>query len=136
MFFAITILLLTSCSHSDDPKPTAEENVKSLLTASPWKMSLVLVDNADQTALYKDLVVNFSNTVFNSVNGGSVWPKDGSWSFTDSNATAILRSDGVVVTILEVDATTLKLQMQWTKTTIGGGRSSSISGKHVFAFVK
>jgi hypothetical protein len=135
-FFTIAIFILTSCGNSDDPKPSAEQNVKALLTASPWKMNSVIVDNSDQTALYQDLVLNFGNTVFNSVNGGAVWPQDGSWNFTDTNATAILRNDGVVVTIMEIDATTLKLKLPWAKTTIGSGRNTSVSGEHVFTFVK
>jgi hypothetical protein len=126
--------ILSSCD-GDDPAPSAND-VRAKLTASTWKMSAVTVDGTDQTALYKDLVLTFTNTAYSSVKGGAVWPASGTWSFTTTDATAILRNDGVVATIQELTDKAMKLELVWSKNTLGPGRIQSVSGKHIFTFGK
>lgn len=134
----VTLLAATSMISScngDDPAPSADD-VKAKLTASGWKMSTVTVDGTDKTALYSDLALTFTNTAYSSIEGGAVWPASGTWTFTTTDATAILRNDGVVATIQEITDKALKLELVWTKNTLGPGRTQSVSGKHVFTFGK
>jgi hypothetical protein len=128
----VTISLLSNCDGGDTPGPSKQEQVKAILTGSPWKVNTVTVDGVDKTLTYADLGLTFTNTGFTSVNGGSVWPATGTWSFTSAEATAIERNDGLVVTIQEATATSLKLALTWSKTTLGSGRTESLSGAHVF----
>jgi hypothetical protein len=140
--FTVTLLAIvtlavsfTACGGDEDAKP-ASDDVKALLTASTWKMNAVTVDGTDQTDLYEDLAINFGNTTFSAVNGAGVWPNSGTWSFTSDAGTAIQRGDGLIVTIREISETILRLELSWTKGTIGPGRSQSIAGNHIFTFGK
>ncbi|MCA4899802.1 MAG: hypothetical protein ACK514_12835 [Bacteroidota bacterium] len=133
----IFIGFFSSCgSGSDAPTISKQDQVKAILTASPWKVNTVSVDGVDKTITYKDLGLTFTNTGFTSVSGGAIWPASGTWSFTSADATAIKRDDGLEVSIQEATATSLKLGLTWTKTTIGQGRTNSVSGAHVFSFRK
>jgi hypothetical protein len=133
----IFISFFSNCdSGSDNPTLSKQDQVKALLTASPWKVNTVSVDGVDKTITYKDLVLTFSSTGFTSASGGAVWPASGTWSFNSADATAIKRDDGLEVTIQEATATSLKLGLTWNKTTIGQGRTNSVSGAHVFSFSK
>ena len=134
----LIILALTSCG-GGDPTPTPvskQDEVKAKLTSPTWKMQSVTVDGADKTTLYKDLTLKFTASGFTSTNGGAIWPASGTWTFTNEEATAIKRDDGLEVALQEVTDTSLKLAMTWSKTTLGPGRVESVSGKHVFSFGK
>lgn len=133
----MAIALLANCDNrSDAPVPSKQEEVKAILTASPWKVNTVSVDGVDKTITYKDLGITFTATEFTSVNGAAIWPASGSWAFTSAAATAITRNDGLVVTIQEATATSLKLALTWNKNTLTTGRTNSVSGAHVFSFRK
>jgi hypothetical protein len=133
----IAITLLSNCGSSTDaPVLTKQDQVKAILTASPWKVNTVSVDGTDKTITYKDLGLTFTNTGFTAVNGAAIWPASGTWSFTSIAATAFTRDDGVVVTLQEATATSLKLAMTWNKTTLKSGKAESVSGSHVFSFIK
>lgn len=141
LFFSVlavvAISLLSNCSSSTDaPALSKQDEVKALLTASAWKVNTVSVDGTDRTVTYKDLGLTFTNTSFTSVNGAAIWPASGTWTFTSTAATAFTRDDGLVVTLQEVTATSLKLALTWNKTTLGPGRAESVSGAHVFSFRK
>jgi hypothetical protein len=141
LFFSIiavvAIALLANCgNNSDAPLPSKQEEVKAVLTASPWKVNTVSVDGVDKTVTYKDLGITFTGTSFTSVNGAAIWPASGTWTFTSATATAFTRDDGLVVTIQEATATSLKLGLTWNKNTLKTGRTESISGAHVFSFSK
>ena len=138
---ALAILVhLSGCKGgASDPTPTPvskQDEVKAKLTSPTWKMQSVTVDGTDKTSIYKDLSLKFSATGFTSTNGGIVWPTTGTWTFTSTEATAIKRDDGLVVTLQEVTDTSLKLALTWSKTTLGSGRIESVSGQHVFSFGK
>lgn len=133
----LSIGILSNCGSSNDaPTLSKQDQVKAILTASPWKVNTVSVDGVDKTITYKDLTLTFTNTGFTSVSGGPVWPASGTWNFTTADATAFKRDDGLEVTILEATATSLKLGLTWSKTTLGQGRTQSVSGAHVFNFRK
>jgi hypothetical protein len=131
----IILILLSGCS-GGDPTVSKQDEVKSKLTSPTWKMQSVIVDGTDQSGVYKDLSLKFSATGFTSTNGGAVWPASGTWAFTNENATAVKRDDGLEVQLLEVSETSLKLALLWSKTTLGHGRSKSVSGQHEFTFAK
>ena len=135
-----TLIHLSGCKGgSSDPTPTPaskQDEVKAILTSPTWKMQSVTVDGTDKTSIYKDLSLKFSASGFTSTNGGAVWPASGTWSFTNTDATAVKRDDGLEVKLQEVTETSLKLALTWSKTTLGPGRIESVSGQHVFSFGK
>lgn len=133
----IIVLILARCGGGGDPAPATaskQDDVKARLTAPTWKIQTVAVDGSDKTSTYKDLSLKFSATGFTSTNGGVVWPANGTWSFTNTDATAVKRDDGVEVKLQEVTDNALKLSLTWSKTTLG--REGSVSGQYVFTFTK
>ncbi|MFM7487573.1 MAG: hypothetical protein ACKO13_11725, partial [Cytophagales bacterium] len=118
------------------PTISKQDQVKAILTASPWKVNTVSVDGMDKTITYKDLGLTFTSTGFTSVSGAAIWPASGTWSFTSAEATAFKRDDGLEVTIQEATDTSLKLALTWNKTTLSSGKVESVSGAHVFSFKK
>lgn len=140
--FCLSVLALSSigllfqCGSNDAPTVSKQDQVKAILTASPWRVNTVSVDGVDKTLTYKDLGLTFTDNGFTSVSGGPIWPASGNWSFTTAEATAIRRDDGQEVTIQEATAASLKLALTWNKNTLGPGRTESVSGQHVFSFRK
>jgi hypothetical protein len=125
-----------ACGGGDDPGPSKKDEVTEILTSGTWKVQSVTVDGTDQTDVYKDMTLKFTSLTYNTTDGIPVWPAVGTWTFTDDNATAFQRDDGVVVDILSATGTSLKLGLVWDETTLGSGRSASVAGDHVFSFVK
>ena len=129
------ILLLSHCggSKSNDPAPVTEpQRVTSLLKTGTWKIQSVSVDGADQSALFKNFTLSFTDAGFATVNGSAVWPASGTWKFVSDQATSFTRDDGLVVTIQTVSSTQLIISLVWTKTTLGPGRIESVKGTTVF----
>ncbi len=127
---------LTGCGGSDPAPLSKQEEVTAKLTAATWKVQNVMVGGIDKSSVYQGLNLKFTDAGFTSTNGAAVWPASGNWLFSDVNATAIIRNDGLTVTLQEVTDTSLKLALTWNKTTIGSGRVESVSGQHVFSFGK
>lgn len=137
MVASIGLGILSSCSSSSSaPTLSKQDEVKAILTASPWKIKTVSVDGADKTSVYPNLGLVFANATFTSTNGGAIWPASGAWAFTSADATAFVRNDGIVVTIQEATSTSLKLALTWNKTTLGSGKTESLSGVNIFSFGK
>lgn len=142
-FLAGIAILLSSvtfsnCGGGGDPEPTQTEaeKTRATLTNSAWKIQTSTVDGADQMTLFKNFTITFTTAGFTTTNGGAVWPATGTWSFVDDTAKSFKRDDGTVVAIDNITETGLTLSLNWTKTTFGGGRATSISGKNVFVFGK
>lgn len=131
----LLLVVLANCG-GDDPAQSEIDRVKGILNSGTWKVQTVSVDDIDQTALYENLTLTFTDTNYTTTNGANVWPASGGWSFTDDSATTILRSDGVIITIAGATTTKLVLNLDWPDTTIGPGRAKSIQGAHVFTFGK
>lgn len=131
-----TLLLISSCG-GDPPAPqeTEVEKATRLLTGT-WSVQSVTVDGTDRTSVYKDVRITFSGTSLTATNGGQVWQATTTWRFADEAAKTISRGDGLTITVTELTATKLVVGLTWTKTTLGGGRSESVSGQHVFTFGK
>lgn len=135
----IAIVQLSSCGgKGGDPTPTtpsAQDAAKALLVANPWKLQGVTVDGVDKTSVYAGFGINFTSTAYSTTNGGTVWPASGTWSFANTDGTAIKRDDGLLIQILPT-STSLVMTFTWTKTTLGGGRVGSVSGVNVFTMTK
>jgi hypothetical protein len=131
----ISLLFLKSCK-KDDPTIAETDRVAGLLKASTWKMQSVVVDGTDRTTIYTGLILNFTANGYTTTNGGAVWPASGTWLFADVTAKLITRSDGLALTVEEITTTKLSLKLTWSKSTLGGGRTSSLAGVHVFVFGK
>lgn len=134
---------LQSCGSKGDPAPQqteAQKNQKILTSAgssgSGWKTQSVLVDGVDDTSIYSELKLSFSDTEFTATNGGIVWPASGTWKFTDDSGQTIERGDGLIIGVDEIASNSLTLSLTWTETTLGPGRVNSTSGKHVFKLRK
>lgn len=137
--FSLIVLLsisLSSCKDDETPSPSAKDIATEKLIASTWKMTKVTVDGVDQTSVYKDLTLTFTNTNYSSTNGKVIWPASGSWLFENDLATSIKRNDGLVMSVENLTDTALRLGLDWETTSIGTGRVLSIKGKHVFEFGK
>lgn len=132
---------LSSCdSGGDDPttQMTKQEEVTSLLvgagsTPKTWTMQSVAVDGVDKSTLFGGMTIKFTAGTFTVANGGPLWPATGTWTFTSDQAITIKRDDGTEVQV-QATATSLKLTMTWNKKTFGTGRTTSVSGQHVFTF--
>jgi hypothetical protein len=126
-----------ACDSAETPSTqTEKERVLELLKGSAWKAQTVEVDNTDQSDLFENFTLTIAPTSFTSSNGSPVWPTSGTWSFTNETATRISRSDGVEVRIIGVTESELILELNWSETTLGGGRTASIEGVHTFTLTR
>lgn len=135
LLFVAIAACFAACDKDDEI--SSIELISSLLTTGgTWNVQSVTVSGTDQTSLYSGLQLSFTATNYTTVNGGSIWPASGTWQFTDETATTIKRSDDVLITVVEAEEKKLVLSFTWSKTTLGSGRTGSISGQHVFTFVR
>ncbi len=134
----IAMIQLSSCGgKGGDPTPTtpsAQDAAKALLVGT-WKLQGVMVDGVDKTSVYAGFGISFTNTAYSTTNGGAAWPATGTWSFANTDGTAIKRDDGLVIQIVPTQ-TSLIMTFAWSKTTLGGGRVESVSGQNVFTMAK
>lgn len=121
---------LASCGGGGDPKVDSFK----VLQSGTWKMKAVTIDGDNANSDFTGLTVSFSASGFTSTNGAPVWPSSGTWSKNTSDA--FTRNDGLTVTIDNASNSALTLSLNWTKTTLGGGRVGSIAGEYVFTFSK
>ena len=129
----ITTLIFSSCG-SKDPSPK-ETNTK-LLTNGTWVINSVKVSGVDKTNLFTGMTITFTETDYTAVNGGPIWGSSQSWSFIDNSAKSFSISSGVEVDIIELIDTSLIIELTWDKTTLDGGRTKSVEGRHEFIFTK
>jgi hypothetical protein len=93
------------------------------------------VDGVDQSALYSGFTITFSPTGFTTTKGGVIWPASGTWNFQGTSTTTITRNDGSEVQI-QVTSSSLTMTINWTTTTLGGGKVASTKGNNVFTLTK
>jgi len=134
LLFVLSLFMLTNCGK--ETPLTEAEKVTAVLASGQWKMNSASVDGTDQSSVYQGLTLNFTATGFTSTNGEPIWPATGTWQFTNDNARAMKRNDGVEVSINESTDSKLVLQMSWSKTTLGSGRINSVGGQHIITFRK
>lgn len=130
------ILFLSACSEDGEPKLSKAEEVTALLISGTWKVNAVAVDGVDRSSVYPGLSISFTSTGFTTLNGGKIFPANGTWEFTSEEANAIERNDGLVIDIISISESQLKLGLTWASGTIGTGRVSSVGGDHVLTFGK
>lgn len=135
LLLLVAIISVSGCG-SDDEDMKETDRVQAILTDGAWNLQTVTVGGTDQTALYAGLQVTFTATGYTSVNGDAVWPATGTWQFTNESATVIKRNDDLVIDIAEILDNKLVLELTWTKTTLGSGRTASVAGEHTFTFVR
>jgi hypothetical protein len=133
---AIGMSLLPGCGGDPDPvQETEEERVRKLLIGN-WNVQSVTVDGVDRTEIYQDIQLNITATTIAGTNGGLMWPGSVSWDFTNSGANQISRTDGLSLSIIDVQPSRLQISLLWDKDTFGPGRATSVEGQHVFVFDK
>jgi hypothetical protein len=132
-----TFLVLAGCDGGDPPVPeeTEVEKATKLLTGT-WSVQSVTVDGTDRTSVYKDVRISFNGSTLTATNGGVVWPASTTWRFGDETAKTITRGDGLTISVNELTSNKFVAALTWTRATLGGGRTESISGQHVFTFTK
>ena len=129
----LALLFIASC---DKPVVVPEtERVTTLMSSGTWKISSVTIDGASNNT-FAGMSLVYTKTSYTSTNGGVVWPASGTWLFKNETAKTITRSDGLEITIDSISETAFILSFLWAKGTLGGGRSNSVAGKHVFTFKK
>ncbi|MCH6200757.1 hypothetical protein MMU07_14320 [Aquiflexum sp. LQ15W] len=136
MMLVLTLALSGCGDEVETPQPSAQDIAREKLTSATWKLTKVTVDGVDQTNVYKDLTLTFSNTAYSSTNGKVIWPSSGSWTFDNDQATAIKRNDGLEISIQNLTNSSLRMGLDWESTSIGTGRVLAVGGKHVFEFGK
>lgn len=132
---------MSGCDDDDDPGTPVDETevarVFSLLSASPWNVSAVTVDDLDFSSTYSGLNLSFAEGTYTSSNGGGIFSSAGTWVFASSAAEQLILDGDLEVDVLEISETSLVIGLVSTETSLGtGGRSESVSGTHVFTFTK
>lgn len=128
------LFFISGCDKSS-PSPTEAERVATILKKGSWKIVTVTIDNTLGNS-YAGMTLSFTSSGYSATNGAPVWPASGTWTFTNDTAKVLKRDDGLEVTIEAIDDAGLVLSLSWSKTTLGKGRTQSISGKHVFVFIR
>jgi hypothetical protein len=130
------LAMLSACGTKDTA--TIKEINEAILKAHPWHLENLKVDGIDQTSLYNGMTLSFGATTFNANNGAPVWPATGTWLFIDSDVSGgtIKRDDDIEITINQIDDNKAILSLMWSKTTYSEGRTSSVTGNHIYTFKK
>lgn len=136
LFHSLLIIMIPVIFHNCEEKITEQERVTSLLTSGEWELQTAMVDGANQLATYGNIRITFTASTYNTIGGGVLWASMGTWTFTDDTAKQIERDDGLIITLSEISNSKLVMNFLWSKRTLGPGRSESVSGSHVFTFVK
>jgi hypothetical protein len=132
--FVLIIFYSAACSkHS---QTAAEKNTATLIgSGGAWNLSSVMVGGVDQTSMYSGMTLNFTATAYATTGGKLVWPASGTWSFASSDGRVIKRSDGIDISVTNINSNTLVLELDWASSTFSG-RVSSTAGHHVFTFTR
>lgn len=125
------ITVISSCG----PQPVSEEEkVRTMLMSGTWQIQDVTVDGVNKNSLFDGFTIKFNEATYTTTNGGPVWPASGTWHV--STPTTIVHNGGDVISISSITENSLVLTLEWDETTLGGGRTQSVSGSHTFTFSK
>jgi hypothetical protein len=139
--YVVILVLLVSAAVSfsacDGEEPTAAEKQMKLLVGT-WAINSVTVDGVDYSNLFNGFTLTFTDApaTYTPTNGGKVWTTASGFNFTDGAASQFNGPGGEVVNISTLTSNSLVLEMEWSTTTLSGGRVKSISGHHEFVFSK
>jgi hypothetical protein len=131
-FLSMLLLTLAGCGGDDDP--SAREKALSTLKSKTWTIVSVTVDGTDKTQTYNGMTVSFTDNTIVVANGGVVWLSQDTWQFTNEQAKALLRGDGLEIEIVTLTTSSLVVKLSWDSATYGAGRTHSIPGEYIFTF--
>jgi hypothetical protein len=130
----IIVLILCSLSIvacSDSETKSEEEVFLSKLTADTWILSNAVVDNKSVTGAFDALALTFTKSTISAVNAvPPIWQNASFEIEKSGDVFIILRSDGINVTVKELTASKLLLELQFS----AGSKVTSVSGKYTFEF--
>jgi hypothetical protein len=130
----VVVNTFSGCKKSETPSGS-EVNTK-ILSSHGWMLGSLQVDNVDMTSLYTGMTLSFTTGQYTTTKGSPVWASSGTWIFSSDDGKTIVCDNNVQVSVDKISADELVLSLTWSKNTFGSGRESSISGNHVFTFVK
>jgi ABC-type oligopeptide transport system substrate-binding subunit len=132
MLVVAVALVLGGCK---DDKPSVKDVNTKILSSHGWTLQSLTVDGTDKTNLYTGMTLSFTALAYATTHGAPVWPASGMWSLSADGKT-VERDDHVIINVDEIADRKLVLSLTWSSTTYGGGRMASVSGNHVYTFVK
>lgn len=132
LLLAVLLLTLAGCDKGNDP--TAEEAALKKLKSKTWQLKSVTVDGVDRSQDYAGMSIIFSDHAITAVKGGVVWRSQDTWQFTNAQATAFIRGDGVTAELITLTSASLVVRLSWNETTYGPGRVRSVAGEYIFSF--
>lgn len=133
--FGLVLFPLSACKE-ETPFSDQEQVTALLVSATAWQDPIVTVDDVDQSALYKDFSITFTNTTYTSANGSPVWKSAGTWMFKDEAARVMILDGTREVEITSISNELLELSLQWEEDTFEPGRIRSLKGKNKFKLKK
>lgn len=137
--------VITGCGPDPEPEPTEEELQLEKLVGT-WKLGSgsVTLNGDDRATDWAGFEVIFTDSKGYSTNEFSfdenVWPSVGTWAFQDttgSGLNVLERSDGIILNINSISATSLTLNFNYVISRIyKNGRVESIEGNWIFSLSK
>jgi hypothetical protein len=136
---ALSFIVMSACHHSDPP---SADSIAVQKLEGTWKINgtnSVTLDGADISEYFDGFSINFlpSQQYTTTKTPGPIWHTDGGYEFKfrPSSTDFDLRIDNALdVTIMELSASTLKMQVQYQQQS--GGRMSHASGIYIFTLTK
>ncbi len=129
------LVILQSCKH-DDASPD-EQSIFIGKISQTWKTNRVTVDGVDVTSYFKDMAITFRGdqtyTVANPVS--PIWPASGLFETvaTTDGSFDIERSDGVMIDVTSLAATSVILELLYTSP---NGRVAEVTGHYKFELTR
>lgn len=145
---AVLAVGLAACDKSDDAKPINQTKLEEL--SKTWSLTSAKLDGNDRNDF-----TNVTLTISGSFNGAnplgpydydfngnfpnpSPWPTDGEWTFSDENATSIIRGGDSQVVTYAVSGNQLTLTISgYSGPGFTGGsfsRTKAVTGTWIFTF--
>ena len=93
-YFLLIISLTVACSHDDDPKPVANEQLTAALLSGSWRITLFQEDGENQTADFAGYSFDFRDAGLVLITNGAASLR-GSWqSGTDDSQQKLMLNLG------------------------------------------
>jgi len=127
----LLVLAIQGCKERNNPDPLT---VQLNRLGQTWQLGEVVNDGINVTDKFTGFTLTITtNKSFTTLNGANAWPASGTFEFIGDNKNILLRSDGLEITILSINAT--NLQLTFTQTELPGGRTSGITGEFNFSLI-
>ena len=134
--FLSALLFIGACT--TDPAPDPEDEYLKKIS-STWRIASAQLDGKEVTGSFPQLTLtlNGDHTYSTTHSVGKIWPASGSFTLVATSTDGmynINRNDGVLLTVADLTATSIKLRFQYTAPP--NGRENSVSGQYEFVFNK